>query len=57
MIVPHQFFLTYKKENGNFILDSMKCDEKYLIEPNNIIPKLTTEDKKSIDEINKSLGL
>ena len=57
MIVPHQFFLTYKKENGNFILDSMKCDEKYLIEPNNIVPKLTTEDKKSIDEINKSLGL
>lgn len=57
MLVTHQFFLTYKKENGNFILTSMKSDDNNIIKTEQIQSKITTEDKKSIEELNKALGL
>ncbi len=57
MLVTHQFFLTYKKENEKFILTSMKLDENNIIKTKQIQSKITTEDKKSIEELNKALGL
>lgn len=57
MLVTHQFFLTYKKENEKFILTSMKSDENNIIKTKQIQSKITPEDKKSIKELNKALGL
>lgn len=57
MIVTHQFFLTYQKENEKFIITSMECDGKYLIKSTEITQKLTVKDKKAVEELNKALGL
>ena len=57
MIVTHQFFLTYQKENEKFIITSMDCDGKYLIKSTEITQKLTVKDKKAVEELNKALGL
>ncbi len=57
MIVTHQFFLTYQKENEKFIITSMECDGKYLIKSTEITQKLTVKDKKAVEELNEALGL
>lgn len=57
MFTSYNFFLSYKKENGKFILVSMKCNGEELIQKQQTEKKLTSNDKKTIEDINIALGL
>lgn len=57
IVTTHHFFLSYKKENEKFILTSMECDGEKLIQTKQVQQKLTSEDKKAVDDINRALGL
>lgn len=57
MFTSYNFFLSYKKENGEFILTSMKCNGEELFQKQQTEKNLTSKDKEVIEDINKALGL